>query len=482
MNKKVLISILISLGIIALVSLCVYRYMPSLVRSFKQPTIDLKALADKKNIVPVAIIGSGPAGLSAALYTSRANMHTVVFEGRQPGGQLTTTTEVENWPAVKKNKGPAIMQGLKEQAQAFNALFSQTTIERVDFSTWPFKLWTDEGTEIYALSVIISTGATSKLLNVPGEKTYWAQGVSVCAICDAAFYKDKDVVVVGGGDSAIEEALQLASNAKHITILVRTSQMRASKVMQDRLKNYPHISIRYETSITEIKGDDHHVTSIDILSKGVKENMPIDGVFLAVGHEPNTKLFTSSLELDKNKHILVGPYTQSTSCIGVFAAGDVSDPRYRQAGVASGDGIKAGLDTLNFLEAHGFTDIQASHYERSFFDPQAGDSIEISQISSEADFEQRVIASKKPVVVDFFTPVCPSCMQMMPTVASVAGKFKDTVTFVKVDGAKLPGLMKRFFVSSVPCFLVFYEGMLAGRTTAVMTKRELQEFVQKFIA
>lgn len=481
MSKKLLISIL-AICTILVAALITSKFWFA---SRSQPTIVLSKLDGTKNLVPVAIIGSGPAGLSAALYTARANMHTVVFEGKQPGGQLTTTTDVENWPAVKKNKGPAIMQGLKEQAQQFNALFSQTTIERVDFSNWPFKLWTDDGTEINALTVIVTTGATPKKLNVPGEQAYWAKGVSVCAICDAAFYKDKDVVVVGGGDSAIEEALQLASNAKHITLLVRTDQMRASKVMQDRLKHYPHISVTYETKITEIKGDDHHVTNIDLLTKGVKENMPIDGVFLAIGHEPNSKPFATELNLDTHGnthgHIIVGPYTQQTSRQGVFAAGDVTDARYRQAGVAAGDGIKAGLDALNFLEANGFTDPVATKYERQLFDPQSGESIEISQITSETDFTERVIKSKKPVVVDFYTPVCPSCMQMMPTVAAVAGKFKDTVTFVKVDGAKLPGLMKQYYVSSVPCFLVFYEGLLAGRTTNTMTKRELQEFVQQFL-
>lgn len=482
MNKKLVVSLFASLVILALACLCVYFYAPNLIHTLQQPTITLASLKDKKNLVPVAIIGSGPAGLSAALYTARANMHTVVFEGKQPGGQLTTTTDVENWPAVQKNKGPLIMQGLKEQAKSFNAIFSQTTIDRVNFSTWPYTLWTDEGVEIHALSVIISTGATPKSLKVPGEQQYWANGVSVCAICDAAFYKDKDVVVVGGSDSAIEEATQLAPSAKHITILVRGDKMRAPKAAQDRLKNYPHISIRYETSITEIEGDGHHVTNIDLLSKGVKETMPIDGVFLAIGHDPNTKIFASHLALNPHGNILVGPYTQQTSREGVFAAGDVTDGRYRQAGVASGDGIKAGLDALNFLEEHGFTDTQATKYEQQFFDPQSGPSLELSQITSEADFEERVIKSPKPVFVDFYTPVCPSCMQMMPTVSAVAGKFKDTVTFVKIDGAKLPQLMKRFFVSSVPCFLVFYQGVLAGRTTAIMTKRELQEFVQKFLA
>jgi thioredoxin reductase (NADPH) len=442
---------------------------------------NVKTLNTMTNIVPVAIIGSGPAGLSAAIYTSRANLHTVVFEGKQPGGQLTTTSDIENWPGIRKQKGSVVMADLKQQALSFNAIVVPSTIERVDFGHWPFTLWTDEGTEIHALTVMVATGATPKQLHIPGEQTYWGKGVSVCATCDAPFYKDKDVVVIGGGDSAAEEALQLASNAKHITILIRGSHMRASYAMQEHVRTYPHISCQFNTQITEIVGNENHVTSVKLTTNGTPTTLACDGVFLAIGHEPNTKLFTNTLTLDATGYIILKSNSQETSIPGIFAAGDVADHRYRQAGVAAGDGIKAALEAQRFLTDHGFTDQVATSLEQKLYDPQALQAEKLTEITSEAQFSHEVLESKQPVFVDFYTPYCPSCLQMMPLVATVAAKFKGSVKFVKVDGAKLPQLLKRFVVTSVPCFLVFYGGVLAGRATSVMTKRELQDFVQKFL-
>ncbi len=242
---------------------------------------DLKALEMKKNIIPVAIIGSGPSGLSAALYTSRAHLHTVVFQGPQAGGQLMSTSEVENWPGIGKKHGPEIMKAVSDQAQHFGAVLLNDTIKKVNFSVWPFELITSEDTTVYALSVIICTGASpERLKDVPGEVEHWGKGVTGCAICDAAFFKDKDVVVVGGGDSAAEQALQLTAYARHITVLVRGDKMRASAAMQDRLKKFDYLKVRYNTSITQIEGDGERVTGIQLKTAQGSEHMPIDGVFL----------------------------------------------------------------------------------------------------------------------------------------------------------------------------------------------------------
>lgn len=444
-------------------------------------TVNLAALNNKENLIPVAILGSGPAGLSAAIYTSRANLHTVVFQGKKPGGQLTETSDVENWPGMGKQMGPVIMDKLKQQATAFNALLVAETIKKVDFSTWPFTLWTEDDTQLHALSVIIATGANPRLLDIPGEKEYWGKGVTTCAVCDAPFYKDKDVVVIGGGDSAAEEALQLASHAKTVTLLVRADRMRASHAMQERLKVYPHIKIRYNTKVSEIKGDTSHVTGIQLISGSTSELLTIDGVFLAIGHIPNTQLFEGQLNLDQNGYIELTPFAQKTSVFGIFSAGDASDHVYRQAGVASGDGIKAALDATNFLVDVGFNDVLAATLEPQLFHPAATESKELLQIINENQFEQEVIKSNIPVIVDFYTPQCPSCLQMMPYVAELAAKFDQKIKFVKVDGSQLPQLMQRFVVSSVPTFLVFQEGILIGRSTAAMTRRELREFAQKFI-
>ena len=444
--------------------------------------IDLASLKTKKNIIPVAIIGSGPAGLSAAIYTSRANLHTIVFEGKKPGGQLMSTSDVENWPGMGKKTGPEIIEQVKKQAESFDTTLSSETIEKVDFSSWPFKLWTDEGIELHALSVIIAMGASPRMLDIPGEQQYWGgKGVTACAVCDAPFFKDKDVVVIGGGDSAAEQALQLASHTKAITILVRGEKMRASYAMQERLKIYPHIKIRYHVQPTEIKGDGKHVTGIQLKTAEASELMPIDGVFLAIGHIPNTHIFTKALNLDENGYITIQPHTQATSVAGVFSAGDVSDHRYRQAAVASGDGIKAALDATNFLGHHGFNDIIAVKLEKQFYRPVKAGSQEVLKITSEELFEKEVIKAKTPVIVDFYTPTCPSCLQMLPFVAEMAAKFADKLKFVKVDGSELPQLMQRLLVTSVPTFLVYQEGILIGRATSAMTRKELREFSQKFI-
>jgi len=446
----------------------------------KHLPVDIKKLYTMQNIVPVLIIGSGPAGLSPAVYTGRANLHTVVIEGKKPGGQLMGTSDVENWPGIQKKTGPDIIEGLREQALSFHAVIDQSTVEKADFSAWPFKVWTDENTEINALSIIIATGANPRKLGVPGEEKYWGKGVTTCAICDAPFYKDRNVVVVGGGDSAAEEALQLASNAKSITILVRGERMRASHAMQERLKVYPHIAIRYNTQIKEILGNGEHVTGVQLGTKGkADEQFPIDGVFLAIGHVPNSQIFADWLTLDENGYIELAPHSQSTSIAGIFAAGDVSDHQYRQAGVAAGDGIKAGLDATKFLVEQGFNDIIAAQIESHFFDPETGHGLELPVIKDEAQFEREVLQANQRVVVDFYTQHCPSCLQMMPLVSSVASKLINKVKFVKIDGAELPQLMERYAVTSVPSFLIFEHGIVVGRTTATMTKREIREFAQR---
>lgn len=447
----------------------------------KSPTIDLKKLENAENLIPVAIIGSGPAGLSAALYIARANIHTVVFDGKKAGGQLMGTSDVENWPGVGKKTGPDIIKGLREQAATFGATYAPHTIQQVDFSTWPFKLMSDDETTYHALAVIIATGADPKTLAVPGEKEYWGKGVTTCAICDAPFYKDKDVVVIGGGDSAAEEALQLASNAKNITILVRGDKMRASAAMQERLKAYSHIKIQYHTHITAITGDDHHVTGVTVSRQGTEEKMAIDGVFLAIGHIPNTQMFKKWLSCDAQGYLLVGPHTQKSSMAGVFGAGDVADHRYRQAGVAAGDGIKAALDATNFLVDHGYNDLLETRLESQFYDPREEKTLELTSLTSKAQFEKGVLESPVPVIVDFYTPQCPSCLAMMPTVAAVAGTFEHNLRFFKVDGAALPELMKQYDITGVPCFLAFKEGIVIGRATTIMTKRELKDFAQKLL-
>jgi thioredoxin reductase (NADPH) len=434
-------------------------------------------------IAEVAIIGSGPAGLSAALYTARAHLHTIVFEGKTPGGQLTKTSLVENWPGIPHMMGADIINGLRQQARFFGATTIADTIEQVDVSTWPFTLWTSEGTVIKALSLIIANGANPRILGVPGEDTYWGKGVTTCAICDAPFYKGSDVVVIGGGDSAIEQALQLAEYAKNITLLVRSSHMRASSIMQDRLKDYPHITIQYNATVTRIIGDQEFVTHIEIKDDDGIHTLPIDGVFLAIGHIPNTELFKNTLKCDNQGYILLTDRTQRTSIPGIFAAGDVEDSIYRQAGVAAGSGIRAALDAERFLREHDIT-LQAKSLSHRFYshthEPLDFDAI--TDIATEADLQKQIADSNnKTIILDFFAPYCPSCIQMLPSIQSIAELYKDRALFLKVDTSASLELAERYIVPSIPCLLVFKEGKIVARTTDIMSKQELESFINQFL-
>jgi len=443
--------------------------------------VGVASLKGKKNLIAVAVVGSGPAGLSAAVYGSRFNLHTVVFEGKKPGGQLTSTSDVENWPGIMRDLGPKIMERVRNQAVQFGALMSSATVEKIDVSSWPYAVSLDDGTTVYALTIVVATGASPVTLKVPGEAEYWGKGVTSCAVCDAPFFRDKKVVVVGGGDAAVEEALQLASYATEITVLVRSDKMRASHAMQQRLKAYNKISVRYHTKVQEILGNGSTVTGVRVVSNDKEETLSVDGVFLAIGHVPNSALVQSIVACDSHNYIIVDAHRQLTSQPGIFAAGDVADHFYRQAGIASGDGIKAAIDAAAFLREHGMDDAALVPFEGRWFDPQEGGSTsELPSVASAEEFST-VITGSVPVVVDFYTPQCPSCKMLMPHVAAVAQQYGDRLKAVKVDGAALPEIMKQYSISSVPALLVFKEGMVVGRASAVTSRRDVQTFVAQFV-
>ena len=317
----------------------------------------LTGLAGKQNIVTVAVVGSGPAGCAASTYAARAGFDVVMFEGPLPGGQLTETGYVENWPGIKRAKGVDIMTNQRAQAISAGTVVKSETVTLVDLSQWPFKVQTEEGTTLHAMSLVIATGSAPRKLGVPGEKQYWGSGESACAVCDAPMYKDLDVIVVGGGDSAAEEVIQLAPYAKTVTLFVRRDAMRASQAMKNKLSEISNVRIEYGKVIKEVLGNGEFVTGVRVLD--VKTNKTarraIDGVFLAIGHGPCTWLFKDRLSLYKDGTIVVNGRSQKTSVPGVVAAGDVADPTYRQAGVAAGDGSKAERDVEHFLQDIGLT-------------------------------------------------------------------------------------------------------------------------------
>ena len=305
----------------------------------------------------VIIIGSGPAGLTAAIYASRANLDPIIFEGNQPGGQLTITTEVDNYPGFKDGiQGPELMDIMREQATRFGAKAYFKAATKVDFSEKPFEITTDDDENYTADSVIIATGASARLLGIPSESKYMGFGVSACATCDGFFYKEKKVIVVGGGDTAMEEAHYLTKFASEVLLVHRRDEFRSSKIMEERVRKNPKITLMTSQTIKEVVGTENFgmksVTGVILenTKDGSTTEMDIDGIFIAIGHQPNTRVFGDQLDKDETGYLETKPGSTITNIEGVFAAGDVTDKTYRQAITAAGSGCMAALDAQRYLE------------------------------------------------------------------------------------------------------------------------------------
>jgi thioredoxin reductase (NADPH) len=307
-------------------------------------------------IIKTLIIGSGPAGYTAAIYAARADLKPIIYTGMEPGGQLTTTTEVDNFPGYPNGvNGPAMMVDLQKQAERFGTDVRNGHISKVEFSSQNggiHKAWVDDKTELRAETVIISTGASAKYLGIESEQRLRGGGVSACAVCDGFFYKDQNVAIVGGGDTAAEEATYLANICKKVTMLVRKGEMRASKAMQHRVTKTKNIDLRYFSEIEEVIGD-QVVEGLRIVNNktGKKEEIKITGLFIAIGHKPNTEIFLNQLEMDEGGYIITDGKTTKTNKPGVFASGDVQDKEYRQAVTAAGTGCMAALDAERYINS-----------------------------------------------------------------------------------------------------------------------------------
>ncbi|HET9078664.1 MAG TPA: thioredoxin-disulfide reductase [Acidimicrobiales bacterium] len=312
----------------------------------------------------VLIIGSGPAGLTAAIYTARANLAPLVIEGEpsstsdQPGGQLMLTTDIENFPGfVEGLAGPQLMGNMRAQAERFGAEFLTTKVQRVDFAARPFRVWasdpsTGESVEYQARSVIVSTGARSLMLGLPAEERLLSRGLSTCATCDGFFFRGQDIAVIGGGDSALEEAIFLTKFGETVTVVHRRKELRASKIMQDRAFKNPKIRFVWDSVVTDIVGESK-VEGLQLRNvvTGEESVLPVSGVFVAIGHVPNTALFDGQLDMDETGYLRTAPGSTATNIPGVFAAGDVQDHTYRQAITAAGSGCMAAIDAERWLEA-----------------------------------------------------------------------------------------------------------------------------------
>ena len=306
--------------------------------------------------VKTLIIGSGPAGYTAAIYAARADLNPLVYTGMEPGGQLTTTTEVDNFPGYPDGvDGPTMMIELQKQAERFGTEVRIGHIDKVELSNKAggfHKAFAEDGTEIHAQSIIISTGATAKYLGLPSEQRLRGGGVSACAVCDGFFYKGQEVAIVGGGDTAAEEATYLANICSKVTMLVRKAEMKASKAMQHRVTNTPNIDLRFNHEIDEVLGD-QVVEGLRILNNqtGKKKEIKITGLFIAIGHKPNTEIFKSQLDMDDDGYLITNGKSTKTNLPGVFASGDVQDKEYRQAVTAAGTGCMAALDAERYLQS-----------------------------------------------------------------------------------------------------------------------------------
>ncbi|GLX70226.1 thioredoxin-disulfide reductase [Paenibacillus glycanilyticus] len=301
------------------------------------------------------IIGTGPAGLTAAIYLARANMEPLVIEGWQPGGQLTTTTEIENFPGFPEGiLGSELMSNMRKQAQRFGASFRNGSVKSVDFSKRPYTLDVEGIGEIQAETVIISTGASAKYLGIPGEQENIGRGVSTCATCDGFFFRNKKLIIVGGGDSAMEEAVFLTRFASEVTVVNRRDELRASKIMQDRARANEKISWNLNKTPLEVVPGEMGLKGLKVRNNatGEEEFVEADGVFITIGHTPNTKFLGGQITTDEQGYIIVKPGTSETNIPGVFACGDVQDRNYRQAITAAGSGCMAALDAERFIEAH----------------------------------------------------------------------------------------------------------------------------------
>jgi thioredoxin reductase (NADPH) len=303
------------------------------------------------------IIGSGPAGYTAAIYAARANMHPILFTGPEPGGQLTTTTEVENFPGYPNGiQGPEMMEELRQQAERFGADIRWEIISKVDLKTGKkyHAAWTESGEELHAYTIIIATGASAKYLGLESEKRLANKGVSACAVCDGFFYRGMEVAVVGGGDTAAEEATYLAKLCPKVHLLVRRDELRASRIMQQRVFNTPNLEVHWNTETEEVLGSEK-VEGIRVLNNktGERKELPVKGFFVAIGHKPNTDIFKPFLKMDETGYLRTKPGTSKTNIPGVFASGDAQDKVYRQAVTAAGTGCMAALDAERYLVAKG---------------------------------------------------------------------------------------------------------------------------------
>lgn len=434
-------------------------------------------LAGKTNIVPLVVIGGGPAGLSAALYGSRAGIYTVVFQGPKPGGQIIDTRIIENWPGVEKMSGAQAMKLLTDQTKSFGAQLIEQSIKRVDFSKWPFVLVTQDDEIINALSIVIATGALPRKLGVKGEEQYWNKGVLVCALCDAPLSKNQSVVVIGDDDIAIERVLQLTPYAKSITLIVPGDIMYASYYMQEKIAELPNVKVVYHSIVKEIIGDGKKVKAVLLQNLRNEEETRLETswVYLAIGFNPDTALFKKYLNLTKDKHIKVDCETQRTSIKGIYAAGAVaSHTKYSQVGIVVSQGIKSALSALDFLRKLGLDGAIAPMIKDHLYKKKPEKNLDID-LNSDEEFRSKIKGEK--VLVYFYSRSCSHCIKMKHKIIKLANDNSNIrVYMLEVD--KLKTITKENNIKITPTYIIYSKGKEIKRLKGELSDKKLKNFVE----
>ena len=448
----------------------------------------------------LVIIGSGPAGYTAAIYAARANLKPIVFEGFQagglPGGQLMTTTEVENFPGFAQGiTGPHLMDQMKAQAERWGAELYTEDVTEVDLSQRPFMIRSEER-EVRTNSIVIATGATAKRLGLPGEHQFWSRGISACAICDGAtpIFHGAELALIGGGDSAAEEAIYLTKYGSQVNMLVRGEKMRASKAMQDRVLSNPKIKVHWNTEVGDIFGSDHHMEGVKIRNTktGEESNLHVKGLFYAVGHTPNTSLFKGQLELDDIGYVVTKPGSVETSVEGVYAAGDVQDHEFRQAITAAGTGCMAAMLAERWLSANHL--IQEFHQatETPNNELEHEPAQQKAEVQSEFDLNttrhyggyalrKLFHESDRLLVVKYVSPNCGPCHTLKPILNKVVDEFDGKVHFVEIDIAQDRDIAENAHVSGTPTIQFFKNRELLTESKGIKPKSQYRQLIESHL-
>ena len=469
-------------------------HYPYLVALFISTTLlqgdnDLKHISNliknKKNIIPVAIIGSGPAGLSAAIPPARSGYYTVIFQGPKPLGELSEAYIVENWPGVAKASGEITMQKLEDQVRQFGVQLVPLLVTEVDFKQWPFTLYLNDGTQVHALTVICATGSSQQKLGIEGEDTYWGRGLFSCGLCDGSYAHDKDTVVIGSGDIAIQRVLQLAPEANKVTLIAPDARLKAQKTMRKKIQNLPNVSILFNKELKEIRGNDNQITHLILYDSMTKETttFPTSSVFLSTGLTPNTDLFKGVLPIDANGclTLIKDSRSQQTPIDGIMAAGTVSDSTYPQVAAIVGDGTKAGMDALMWLSKWSFDGPLRYLLSQNLYSPPKIPHPHITKLTTMKAF-RKAIKSTDPVLVEFFSPTCPSCKKMEGPLAAITEYFKDVLKVYKVERDTLYALIEEYDIEFMPAFLLFKNGEVIKRHEGETSIDTLKDFIASSLA